>query len=277
MKHFVALLFVALAAIAPARAALVYDGYPTGPGGLSTPYPAVNPEVYAGLIELNYDGVTLLAMSDDYNARTPVGSLGQATFYTYADVMAGAPVKFSPEQYSFEAWNSHSLLFNLVNEISYPGYVSTTSLTGALSQAMAYDPAGTLDNFAIQNQAMWLLMNPSLSFPEWPYGPGCWGPGGLYDVSYSYCPLEVRTYNWSNDFFVATLATPTGTYMDEFLIPIAGQNFTLASGTVTLGPVVPLPPAAWLLGSGLVGLAGVARKRHGAPRWRCCPGQRVRE
>lgn len=237
MNRLVAFLVLVLSiCVAPARAALVYDGYPTGPGGLSTPYPAVNPEVYAGLIELNYDGVTLLAMSDDYNARTPVGSSGQATFYTYADVMAGAPVRFTPAQYGRAA---HLLYFNGF-------YPENLSLSGLSLRQLA--EANGNDQLASLNMGVWDIMS-STSCP----------------AGWSNCS-NADNFDWSNDFFVATLATPTGTYVDEFLIPIAGQNFTLASGTVTLGPVVPLPPAAWLLGSGLVGLAGVARKRHGAPR-----------
>lgn len=45
---------------------------------------------------------------------------------------------------------------------------------------------------------------------------------------------------------------------------VVKQNFqwTLASnGTLTYGPAVPLPAAAWLLGSGLLGLVGVGRRR----------------
>lgn len=48
---------------------------------------------------------------------------------------------------------------------------------------------------------------------------------------------------------------------DEYLIPLASQGLTLASGPVSIGPTVPLPPAFWLLGSGLLGLVAVARRK----------------
>jgi hypothetical protein len=44
----------------------------------------------------------------------------------------------------------------------------------------------------------------------------------------------------------------------------ATATLTAAGLTLTQGPIVPLPPAVWLLGSGLLGLAGVARRKSKA-------------
>src|SRR3989344_7658543 len=108
MKHTIVLLFLAIMAFTtPARAAYVYDGYDTGPGGFSTPYPAVNPEVYAGFVQINYGGNPVLMMSDDYANRTNATSWS-TTLYTYAEVMAGAPGKFTPAQYARAGFLLHS-------------------------------------------------------------------------------------------------------------------------------------------------------------------------
>lgn len=231
MNRFVALLFVTLVAIAPARAALVYDGYPTGPGGLSTPYPAVNPEVYAGLIELTGGSGTILAMSDDRNTPSHTGESWTMTNYSYAEVQAGAPVRFTPAQYARAG-------FLLIS------YFGPQELSQKYPSLRAVAEANGNTTLAELNTQVWDIMS-SPSCPNSVFGNGC----------------QFDTFDWSTLMAVSS----GGPGRDEYLIPLASQGLTLASGTVTLGPVVPLPPAAWLLGSGLLGLVGVARKRHSAP------------
>jgi len=64
-------------------------------------------------------------------------------------------------------------------------------------------------------------------------------------------------YDWSK---IMVAIEPTGSGGSPWLVPIIGQGVTFASG-----PTVPIPSAVWLLGSGLLGLVGVARKKHKAP------------
>jgi hypothetical protein len=43
-------------------------------------------------------------------------------------------------------------------------------------------------------------------------------------------------------------------------VELTAAGLVLTPGSVT-PPTVPLPPAVWLLGSGLLGLAGIARRK----------------
>lgn len=222
MNRLVALLVLVLGVCAvPAQAAMVYDGYATGPGGLSTPYPAVNPQVYAGLIEMNYNGVPILEMSDDRNTLSHVGEYWPATLYTYADVQAGAPVRFSPAQYARAA-----------------------SILGGTYPMGGYDPSFSLRQLAESAGNPWLA---SVNTKIWDITSSASCPAYWSDCSTD------DNIDWSSFMVIAS----GGLGRDEFLIPLIGQNITIAS--------IPIPSAAWLLGSGLVGLIGVTRKRHKAP------------
>jgi len=48
-------------------------------------------------------------------------------------------------------------------------------------------------------------------------------------------------------------------YIEEF--DSQGNTIYLATGILTSASAVPLPPAAWLFASGLLGLVGVARRK----------------
>jgi hypothetical protein len=42
---------------------------------------------------------------------------------------------------------------------------------------------------------------------------------------------------------------------------LLGANFSASGGIAKIGAVVPVPPAVWLFGSGLLGMVGVARRK----------------
>ncbi|OHA83276.1 MAG: hypothetical protein A2937_03950 [Candidatus Yonathbacteria bacterium RIFCSPLOWO2_01_FULL_47_33b] len=227
MKQLVAILFVFMALVAivaPARAALVYDGYATGPGGLSTPYPAGdNPQVYAGLIEFSSG---ILAMSSDRNAPSHTGESWTMTNYSYAEVQAGAPVRFTSEQYARAGWVLDS-------------YLGPQNLSQLYPSLRVLAEANGNDTLASLNTQVWDIMSSTSCPSNWS------------------CSSIVDTFNWSTLMAVAS----GGPGRDEYLVPLASQGLTLASGTVSIAPSVPLPPSVWLLGSGLLGLVGVARRK----------------
>ncbi len=67
----------------------------------------------------------------------------------------------------------------------------------------------------------------------------------------------------STDDFVLSVAPATPqAFLFGYTTAGVFNLFYASSGTVA--PIVPVPASAWLLGSGLIGLAGVARKRKAA-------------
>lgn len=225
MKHFVALLFVfvaLVAIVAPANAAMTYDGYATGPGGFSTPYPAVTPDVYAGLIEINYGSHPVLMMSDDHANRVNVGDSWTTTLYTQADIAANAPVKYTAGQYGRAAAYLH-ILFPME---SVPNSWIRT----------AAGIAGN-DGLASINTAVWDIMS-STSCPTW----------------WTDC-TSADTFNWSGSMLIAG-------GRDEYLIPVnVAQAGIPNMGIMGTTPSVPVPPAVWLFGSGLIALVGISRRK----------------
>ncbi len=102
-------------------------------------------------------------------------------------------------------------------------------------------------------------------------GSGCPGFSGAL-VFPLYNAINFHTTSNKNGTFDASSGTPftaaPGTYTWTGIanVPVNGKN-TLAQLplTVTLSeqaPAVPVPAAAWLFGSGLLGLAGTARRRR---------------
>jgi hypothetical protein len=63
---------------------------------------------------------------------------------------------------------------------------------------------------------------------------------------------------------VGDVTTITGTSFDSVNNITQATTFTLTATSVPGAPAVPVPAAAWLFGSGLLGLAGTARRRRAA-------------
>jgi hypothetical protein len=90
-----------------------------------------------------------------------------------------------------------------------------------------------------------------------------WQNGNLLDqADLSYNGVTTRLPNTGPNF---TFSNPV--YVTSFTLTAKGSGtaFRVASLGVSAQPVapaVPVPAAAWLMGSGLVGLAGMARRRN---------------
>jgi hypothetical protein len=92
-------------------------------------------------------------------------------------------------------------------------------------------------------------------------------------ISFLEAPLTNDSWPATNGFGATTGLSVTDVTSITFLVDCAGNNcaandYALA-GIKTVGPdsdvsEVPLPAAAWLFGSGLIGLAGIARRRKSA-------------
>lgn len=70
----------------------------------------------------------------------------------------------------------------------------------------------------------------------------------------------VRPYDTTYGFTFGSVDLTGGTAQGD--VPLAGGSYeALRTFTLTTAPAVPVPAAAWLFGSGLLGLAGAARRR----------------
>ena len=83
-------------------------------------------------------------------------------------------------------------------------------------------------------------------------------PYGLFDMALWPItnPPSGGTYDPGTGAYVLTWSGPYSVLVGESVI--SGTASVSLSGTATL---VPVPAALWLLGSGLLGLAGIARRR----------------
>ncbi len=220
-KIILALLAMIVLASSPAHSAITCDGYATGPGGYSVPYELNGSCVFAGPIEFQSNGTPLYVFSSDYANRVNVGDSWPMTFYSYAEVQAGAPVRWSIEQYSW--------MFAALDNAFPEDYFTQDNYT--LTQLFGLMGNDTLEYV---NKQLWHITDPSV-------------PGDFFCGN---CP----TFNWSGMGYVAS-------GIDEYLFFTRGQNITVVGGTnITMASSVPVPPAIWLLGSGLLGLIGVARR-----------------
>ena len=99
-------------------------------------------------------------------------------------------------------------------------------------------------------------------------------PAGAYSYNFSLSANQVAwgtLFDWNNNPLIPVLAIMTcdnfdpggscvGTGTPMQTPPFAGQAPAFTGVVTAASAAVPVPAAAWLLGSGLVGLAGVARR-----------------
>ena len=151
-------------------------------------------------------------------------------------------------------------------DVGNPG----STLGGAFLQNMQIKDVGgnntdlfTVDNFATTNTAGgdWVVTNSELS------AGGCGGGGatkGCADFTGAAGSRETDSVNFSATWGVTMttggLLSPTQHLKLRWLNQAGDKVGDLISQDLT----VPVPAAAWLFGTGLIGLAGIARKRKAA-------------
>ncbi len=220
-RFFLALVAMLVLVSSNVHSAVTCDGYATGPGGYSIPYELNGSCAFAGPIEFQSNGTPLYVFSSDYANRVNVGDSWPMTFYSYEEVQNGAPVKWSKEQYS-KMWSAINAVFP--EDYFTQDHYTLTQLFGLSGN----------DMLAQTNKQVWHYTDPNVPAGE--------------------CGGNCSTFNWSGMGYVAS-------GVDEYLFMTRGQNITVVGGTnITMASSVPVPPAIWLLGSGLLGLIGVARR-----------------
>ncbi len=161
----------------------------------------------------------------------------------------------NPHGYSFTAANSGSIVAYFVD--AEAGYTSTLSLfvngvevgSSVLNnQTSSYGDSISFDNINAGDELI-LRLNVLNTSNQW-YSDTSLNSDGAH---------HIYSYNYNGDSIL-----PAGTYIGfEDLINGGDWDYNDATFLLTNTSVtsVPVPAAAWLFGSGLLGLAGIARRR----------------
>lgn len=98
--------------------------------------------------------------------------------------------------------------------------------------------------------------------PSIPMGSGAWN-GNAEGVAEITCGVDCTNGDTYNLMYSATVPAgdPSGFGGVAYYLNLAG---TISGGDITAPAVIPVPAAVWLLGSGLIGLVGVARRKKAA-------------
>ena len=183
---------------------------------------------WAGVVLLSIDGVEYPAMATDWNivlTENPSEITGtwETTLWTQSDVDSGVALVGG----TAEAYHLVAPLF-------------LRAMLGYYTD----DPLWT----AGHNEMVWETIK---SASTWDYGDRVYDPQTgitMHDVyTYNYIANGLLDPNYDYSGFMQVLQA-NGTQPNEFLV-------------YTGGPIVPVPPAVWLFGSGLIGLVAVARQR----------------
>ena len=209
-----------------AQAALV-DTYNGSVQGFYLPYEGL----LAGFFNGDLSGTPILQMSVDPTIHTPPLESTPVTLFSYSDVMAPTSGFTLEEQVKLSQIGA--LIDALTQSVFISDFVSPpTECFGGDTVCIG---AGAWLNPIVWN--IWVPGSVSMS-------------GASNDTFTEYTSGAYNNRNWIYDILVMQIADG-----DTFVIPLGGAN------PETLAVHTPIPTSAWLLGSGLMGLVGVSRRR----------------
>lgn len=194
----------------------------------------------AGFFQADLSGTPILIMSTDPTIYPPAITGTPVNLYTYADVQAGKPgLKWTATVYS-----------QIGYAISQGVNSSLFDVGEALPPTHCITPAGDwfcAANALWANAIIWNVTTPgSVDLTADPIGPD--QGAELQSLLTNITSGSHDHFDWSGTMEVMQVAGG-----DTFVIPLGGAKAPTS--------VVPVPPAVWLFGSGIIGLAGVARRR----------------
>lgn len=188
---------------------------------------------WAGIYVLDINGEHYLAMNDTawFDSYSPPsqytnGTSWEANIYTQDDVLGGALVSYGPSMYS---------------------RVAPFFIQGLLG----YSPPDSLWSAGHNEMVMNTMLDGAMP-PLWSYSNQEYGSSGatLFDLYQSMLPAD-GNLNYQDTMWVINAFSP------ELSIQRSGELVVYAVPITS----IPIPPAIWLFGSGLLGLTAVARRK----------------
>jgi hypothetical protein len=212
-------------------------------------------------------GATLASVTDSFS----VSASSALSSYITAANTAGQSLTYAVEGIQYAGSTSNGVAKVTGNDIG----IASSNASGAGSGYAGMELAnleswsGGLNNDVTYLDGTYVAGGASYAFSSGSILGNVWGAssGGLGGSTTEYAngPDEAGvSIGTSTTLYAVTGNGNTGQVQSYILGDAAGDaELTLAAnGTLSLNPsTVPLPPAVWLLGSGLLGLAGVGRRR----------------